>query len=62
MKLLTPVKAIRAYCIECSGFIMGEVKGCELADCPLWPYRMGHRPKGDGNPRGRKSNERGDTA
>jgi len=45
MRLLTPIKAVRAYCIECSGFDRVEVKGCEMVDCPLWPYRMGHRPK-----------------
>lgn len=42
-KRLTPVKAIRAYCIECSGFNMAEVKRCELTDCPLFRYRMGKR-------------------
>jgi len=43
MKRLTPVKAIRAYCIDCSGGNRAEVKRCELDDCPLFPYRMGRR-------------------
>jgi hypothetical protein len=41
---LTPIKAIRQHCIECSGDSTKEVKICELADCPLYPYRMGHNP------------------
>jgi hypothetical protein len=47
-KMLTPLKAIRKHCIDCSGFSMAEVKRCELKDCPLWPYRMGHNPKRKG--------------
>jgi hypothetical protein len=43
-KILTPIKAIRANCIECCGGEMKEVRLCEACDCPLWPYRMGKRP------------------
>jgi len=56
MKSLTPVKAIRAKCIECSGDDKAEVRLCTFGECPLWPYRMGRRPKkghlaaGDGEP------------
>lgn len=45
MKTLTPIKAIRAKCLDCSGGSRWEVRLCELEDCPLWSYRMGHRPK-----------------
>lgn len=44
-KPLTPVKAIRKYCVECSGFSTKEVRECNRTKCELWPYRMGHRPK-----------------
>ena len=43
-KVLTPIKAIRAKCLECSCGQAVEVRLCVLHDCPLYPYRMGHRP------------------
>lgn len=45
MKRLTPVKAIRAKCIECSCGQVSEIRNCLIPNCPLYPYRMGHRPK-----------------
>lgn len=45
--VLTPIKSIRAKCIECSGGNVAEVRRCHLKDCALWPYRMGKRPKFD---------------
>ena len=47
---MTPVKAIRAKCIECNCGNLAEVKRCIMPDCPLYPYRMGHNParKGKG--------------
>lgn len=47
MKVLTPIKAIRAHCIECSGGAKKEVRECPIENCPLYPYRMGKRPKLD---------------
>ena len=47
MTVLTPIKAIRAHCIECSGGSTKEVKECPIAKCTLYPYRMGKRPKKD---------------
>ena len=47
MKTLTPVKAIRAKCIDCCCGQVVEVRLCTVDDCPLWPYRMGHRPQKD---------------
>lgn len=44
-KVLTPVKAIRAKCIDCSGGDKAEVRECVITECPLYPYRMGKRPK-----------------
>ena len=45
MKNLTPIKAIRKRCLDCSGFSPKEVANCEEKDCPLWEYRFGKRPK-----------------
>jgi len=38
-------KAIRAYCLECSGGSATEVRRCPITSCPLWPWRFGVRPK-----------------
>jgi len=40
---LTPVKSIRARCLDCSSS-NPEVKNCKFKDCPLHPYRMGKNP------------------
>jgi hypothetical protein len=40
-KSLTPLKAIRARCIDCSGFERKEVKNCQHLDCPLYHLRTG---------------------
>lgn len=47
MKKLTPVKAIRAKCIDCCCGDRKEVRECTITQCPLYPYRMGKRPKND---------------
>lgn len=41
----TPIKAIRAKCLDCSGGNTAEVRRCQVVDCPLWQYRMGVRPE-----------------
>lgn len=43
--MLTPIKAIRAKCIECSCGSKQDVRLCPIKKCALYPYRMGHRPK-----------------
>jgi len=40
-------KAIRARCIDCSGFIKSEVRNYNHADCVLHPFRAG---RGKQNP------------
>ena len=47
MKKMTPVKSIRAKCIDCCCGDLREVRECPIKNCPLWPYRMGRRPKDD---------------
>ena len=34
-------KAIRAWCLDCSGWQPKNVRLCHKTECPLWPYRMG---------------------
>ena len=50
-KKLTPMKAIRQNCIDCSGGSKKEVRECMIVDCPLYMYRLGKNPrrKGIGN-------------
>ncbi len=42
-KKLSPLKAIRAKCLECSG-TWYEVKLCPVEKCALHPYRFGKNP------------------
>lgn len=51
MKKLTPLKAIRAECLDCSGNSPKVVRFCHITDCPLYPFRTGHnlKRKGVGN-------------
>jgi len=46
-KTLTPVKAIRKKCLDCSAYQPKEVRLCTMLDCSLFPYRMGKRPRKD---------------
>lgn len=41
----TPIKAIRAKCIDCCCGQIQEVQRCPAEDCPLYEYRLGKRPK-----------------
>ena len=42
---MASVKTIRKKCVDCSDG-NADIKNCWADDCPLWPARMGHRPKG----------------
>lgn len=44
MKATTPMRAIRAKCLDCSADQPSEVRLCPIKSCPLWPYRFGKRP------------------
>ncbi len=46
-KILTPYKAMKAYCYWCSGDDKGNVAACPSKDCPLYPYRFGTEPNKD---------------
>lgn len=39
-----PVKAVREFCVECSGGSTAEVKSCPVYKCPLYPFRFGKNP------------------
>jgi hypothetical protein len=41
---LSSTKAIRQECMDCNS-TFNEVRLCPAVDCPLWPWRMGTRPK-----------------
>ena len=41
---MTPIKAIRAKCLDCCCGSSNEVKLCPASDCPLYLYRFGHNP------------------
>jgi len=40
----SPIRAIRAKCVDCCGGYAAEVRKCTAIDCPLWPFRMGVNP------------------
>ena len=46
--ILTPIKAIRSHCLDCMCGQATEVRLCPVADCSLYPYRMGHNPNRKG--------------
>jgi hypothetical protein len=48
MARLTPLRAIRAKCLDCSDMSSNEVKLCGFTDCPLYPYRFGKNPNRKG--------------
>lgn len=39
-----PVKAIRAFCLNCCGESASEVKLCPSIRCALYPFRFGKNP------------------
>ena len=43
-QITNPVKAIRAFCMECSSGQTSEVKACSVYKCPLYPFRFGKNP------------------
>ena len=43
-EIKSPVKAIRAKCLDCCCGQANEVRLCPAQDCPLWPFRFGKNP------------------
>lgn len=44
MRKNTPMRAIRAYCLDCVCGSYHEVELCPAEECPLHPFRFGKRP------------------
>ncbi len=47
-KRITPLKAIRAKCLECSCNQPSEVRLCPITECSLFFYRGGTNPSRKG--------------
>ena len=43
-KRISPIKAIRLKCVECSGGSRHEVSLCSIESCALYPFRFGKNP------------------
>lgn len=43
-EITSPLKAIRAKCLDCCCEQSNEVKLCPASDCPLHPFRFGKSP------------------
>ena len=43
-RITSPIKAIRAKCLECSCESPYEVRMCPIEDCALYPFRFGKNP------------------
>ena len=41
---MTPIQAIRAFCLDCMCGQQAEVRRCPCQNCPLYPFRLGHNP------------------
>ena len=45
MRKITPLKAIRLKCLDCTCNQAKEVTLCTVTNCPLYAFRTGHRPQ-----------------
>ena len=42
--ITSPLRAIRQFCIQCSGDSPREASACPEEKCPLWNFKTGHSP------------------
>lgn len=49
---ITPVRAIRAKCLDCCAGSAHEVKLCPSSSCSLYPFRLGKNPNRVGKANG----------
>ncbi len=42
---VTPLKAIRQKCLDCTAGQPKEVRFCGIEDCPIYYFRFGKNPK-----------------
>ena len=40
----TPIKAMRAKCLDCTCGSHIDIRKCTVIDCALYPYRIGKKP------------------
>lgn len=45
---MTPLKAIRAKCLDCTCYQPKEVRNCTTVDCSLFTFRFGSNPSRKG--------------
>jgi len=50
----TALKAIKRYCLDCSGGSKSELRNCKWVTCPLHPFRFGTNPNRKMSPAKRK--------
>jgi hypothetical protein len=43
-QITSPIKAIRAYCLDCSNGQYSVVRKCPCKKCPLFAFRFGKNP------------------
>ena len=43
-EIKSPIKAIRAFCLDCCGGSPTEVRECSAKSCQLKPFRFGKNP------------------
>jgi hypothetical protein len=41
---MSPLKALRLWCLDCCCDQPSEVRKCTAIKCPSWPFRMGANP------------------
>ena len=41
---ISPLRAIRARCLDCCAGQVSEIRLCEAVKCPAWPFRAGRHP------------------
>jgi hypothetical protein len=41
---MSPLKAIREKCRDCSCYQLSEIRLCAAINCALWPFRAGRHP------------------
>ena len=43
-EITSPLKAIKAKCVDCCCGQKQEVKDCPITECDLYPFRLGKNP------------------
>jgi hypothetical protein len=47
-KILTPIKGIRKFCLQCVGNQYKQVRKCPSKKCPIHKWRLGLNPRRKG--------------